>query len=105
MTLWSEKLLFCSALQVQIWAVRISLLLDTEPAKEDQFPSIWGKCRAKISFLEKATADLSRFKNLVKSSLLIREQGSKEDQRDKWGYWSITKYFQAETSLHAGKKS
>ena len=45
------------------------------------------------------------FKVQNSSQVLLREQGSKEDQRDKWGYWwSITRYFQAETSLQAGKK-
>ena len=56
--------LFSTSGVQQRWAVRISTLLDIpEPTKDDQFPShICDKCRAKISFLEKATAELSRFK-------------------------------------------
>ena len=66
--------LFSTSGVKQGWASRINILLEVpEPAPDDQFSAhICEKCKLKISSLEKAAADLARFRALAKSSLEIR---------------------------------
>ena len=64
--------LFSSRGIKQQLAGRIGKLLGVpQPAPDDQFPSfICESCQSKISFLEKAATELSRFKTLARCSLV-----------------------------------